>query len=388
MKKPYTLTAVVFLVFIFTLAALLLTDAPSIAQAALTGWRGAEGSLADRLDGATGGLEEGVNTSLRRGNLAVELYGGLLRLAGKRVSEDPSVPDYSVAVMGNGAITFVNLDADGLPDITQSAGEIEQWADTLAGADIPLLFIAYPKKTPRTDNGLPPGLADLPVLKMDALVDALDQQDVDVLDLRDSFEALGDYSSLFYRTDHHWNVRGGFFAFQTICKTLRTNYGLDLDLFYEDLANYDSEILPDWFLGTQGKRVGTLFAGADDFELMTPAFDTSLTFSIPSQGVVREGTMEESILFPEYAATKDYYNGNPYVYYAGGDFDLVTIENHLDPDGPSILLVRDSMGCALTPFLALDCSTLTLVDTRYYTGDVASLAIELGVDLVLVLRGP
>ena len=65
----------------------------------------------------------------------------------------------------------------------------------------------------------------------------------------------------------------------------------------------------------------------------------------------------------------------------------MTIENHLNPDGPHILLVRDSMACVVTPFLALDCSTLTLVDTRYFTGDVAQLAQELQVDLVLVMRG-
>ena len=97
--------------------------------------------------------------------------------------------------------------------------------------------------------------------------------------------------------------------------------------------------------------------------------------------------MEETILFPERVAERDYYSGNPYTYYSGGDYDLLTIENHLNPDGPAILLVRDSMACAVTPFLALGCSTLTQVDTRYYEGNVADLALELRPDLVLILRG-
>lgn len=386
MKKPYALTAVVFLAFLFGVAALLAADAPAIGRSVLTAWRNTAGGAAEHLDSATAAMEEAVNTSLRRNNYAVELYGGLLRLAGKRVSEDPAVPDYSVALMDNGSITFVNLDTTEVADMSAAADEIAGWADALADADIPLLYVAYPRKTPRTGSGLPAGLTDRPVLKMAALVDELAARGVPLLDLRDTFEALGDYSSLFFRTDHHWNVRGGFFAFQTIAAVLREDYGLDMDSFYEDESNYRSQVLEDWFLGSQGKRVGTLFAGTDDFELLTPAFDTSFTYTLHAEGLVREGSMEETLLFPERAAEKDYYNANPYTYYSGGDYAMATAVNHGNPGGPSILLVRDSMACAVTPFLALDCSTLTTVDTRYYTADIVALALELQPDIVLVMR--
>lgn len=387
MKKPYTLTAVVFLVFIFGLALFLLTDILGIGKSVLTAWRNTDGGVVAHLDAATDSTEEALNTSLRRGNVVVELYGGMLRLMGKDVSEDPAIPDYSVARMENGAINFVNLDTTELPDNSETVAEISGWAEELAAEDIPLLHVAYPKKTARGDSGMPVSLADWPVLKMSALVDGLRGEGVSVLDLRDSFEALGDYSHLFYRTDHHWNIRGGLLAYQTMAQTLRVEYDLALDPFYEDETNYSSEILEDWFLGSQGKRVGTLFGGTDDFELLTPNFDTHFTFSIPSEGVVRTGPMEETILFPQRVAEKDYYNGNPYTYYGGGDYDLLTIENHSNPNGPVILMVRDSMACAVTPFLASGCSTLIQVDTRYFEGDVAELAVEYDVDMVLVLRG-
>lgn len=387
MKKPYALTAVVFLVFIFGLALFLLTDIVGIGKTVLTAWRNTDGGVVAHLDAATAGTEDALNASLRRGNVAVELYGGMLRLLGKDVSEDPSIPDYSVARTENGSITFVNLDRTEIAATAETVQELADWSETLAAKNIPLLHVAYPRKTPRAETGLPIGLADWPSLKMSALVDGLQTSGVSVLDLRDSFEALGDYSHLFFRTDHHWNIQGGLFAYQTIAQTLREDYGLTLDTFYEDASNYNSDVLEDWFVGSQGKRVGTLFGGTDDFELLTPNFDTDFTFSIPSQGVVRTGPMEGTILFPERVAQRDYYNGNPYTYYSGGDYDLLTIENHNNPDGPTILLVRDSMACAVTPFLALSCSTLIQVDTRYYEGDVAQLALELEPDMVLVLRG-
>lgn len=387
MKKPYTLTAVVFLVFIFGLFVFLLTDSLSIGKSVLTAWRNTDGGVVSHLDSATASTEEALNSSLRRGNVVVELYGGLLRLMGKEVSEDPAIPDYSVARMENGQINFVNLDTKELPDNSKTVGEIVGWNNALAERDIPLLHIAYPKKTPRSNSGMPISIPDWPVLKMSALVDGLCSEGVSVLDLRDSFEGLGDYSHLFFRTDHHWNIRGGLFAWQTIAETLRTDYSLPIDPFYEDEGNYNSEILENWFLGSQGKRVGTLFGGADDFELLTPSFDTAFTFTVHDTATIRSGSMEETILFPQRVEKKDYYNGNPYTYYGGGDYGLLTIQNHLNPDGPSILLVRDSMACAVTPFMASACSLLVQVDTRYYEGDPAQLALDLGVDMVLVLRG-
>ena len=387
MKRTNTYLAALFLLALTALLGVTLLSGKTIASEVLTDLRAEGQSLTARLESATGGAESAVNAALRRGNLAVELYGGALRLMGKRVSEDASVADYTVVRMDNGAITFCNLETKTLPDNSAAADEVAGWARALEQAEIPLLYVAYPKKTPRTDNGLPPDIPDWPVLKMNALVEHMRERGVDVLDLRDAFEGRGDYSDLFYRTDHHWNIEGGFFAFQTICETLRAEYGLAMDPWFEDASHYHWDVLENWFLGSQGKRVGSLFAGVDDFTVMTPDFETDFTFSIPSRETVRKGTMEETILFPERIGEKDYYNANPYTYYAGGDYDYVTIENHRNPDGPSILVVRDSMTCALTPFLALDCSKLTLIDTRYFQGDVAAAALELQPDIVLVTRG-
>jgi AraC-like DNA-binding protein len=55
MKKPYTLTAVVFLVFVFGLALFLLANLLPIGRSVLTAWRNTEGSIVDRLDAATAG---------------------------------------------------------------------------------------------------------------------------------------------------------------------------------------------------------------------------------------------------------------------------------------------------------------------------------------------
>ena len=72
------------------------------------------------------------------------------------------------------------------------------------------------------------------------------------------------------------------------------------------------------------------------------------------------------------SSSRDWFNGNPYVYYSGGDFGVSTIVNESDPDGPTVVLLRESFSCALTPFLALSCGKPVTIDLRYFEGDLSS----------------
>ena len=52
-------------------------------------------------------------------------------------------------------------------------------------------------------------------------------------------------------------------------------------------------------------------------------------------------------------------------------------------------MIRDSFGCAITPFLALQCSQLVTIDLRAYCGDDLMAEIEgIDPDLVLMLYNP
>ena len=61
------------------------------------------------------------------------------------------------------------------------------------------------------------------------------------------------------------------------------------------------------------------------------------------------------------------------------------MRNENNPDGPRIVLIRDSFSCALAPFLALQCSQLTTIDLRYYEGNLAEELEQMQPDLVLLL---
>ncbi|MFQ8761698.1 MAG: hypothetical protein ACLSAF_21810 [Intestinimonas sp.] len=131
--------------------------------------------------------------------------------------------------------------------------------------------------------------------------------------------------------------------------------------------------------------MGSLYAGVDDIELWVPTFHTNFTYSIPIYDMERTGPFEESLLFPERVEERDYFGGNPYTLYAGGDYPMGRIYNEVHPEGKRILLLRDSYACALTPFLALSCGELITIDLRYFHDDLLSYVDWLEPDVVLVM---
>ena len=343
MNRRNTITAVLFLL-LMTGGLLLLA----------TSFFGREGSFETLLktfvrekdpSAVLEGAESAINQDLDRDHLFIQLYGGVQRITGRRVVED-MVEGNTVAKLTTGAINFVNVNAsDYTPDSLMEFGNV--CADTFQA-------------------------------ELEAL-------DVPYVDLRPMFESNGIYSGWFFNTDHHWKPEAAFFAWQNLAQILDERYGFHTPTYLTQPSNWTTTVLDDFFLGSQGKRVGSLYAGVDDFTIYTPKFETSLTYSSPTSNFERTGSFNESVCFPERVEEKDWFNGNPYTYYSGGDYALATMTNHKNPNGPRIVLLRESFSCALAPFLALSCSELTTIDLRHFQGDLMETIEGLEPDLVMTL---
>ena len=385
MKRRNTITAILFL---------LLTAAGLIMVA--TSFLGGEGKLETLLkttvrdrdpSALLEGAESAVNSDLDRDHLFIQLYGGVQRLSGRRVIQD-MVAGNTVAKLSTGALNFVNLGAAAQPDqaaVDARAEATAEFAGELEAHGVPYLYIAAPQKIKRGGDMLPDGLEENGNATCDAYLEALDKRGVDYIDLRPLFESNGIYSNWFFNTDHHWKPEAAFFAWQNLTGELDLRYGFETPSALTDPNNWNTRVLEDFFLGSQGKRVGSLYAGADDFTLYTPKFDTDLTYANSDGSFTRSGPFDQSVCFPERVAEQDWFNGNPYTYYSGGDYAMATMTNHKNPHGPKVVLIRESFSCALAPFLALSCSELTTIDLRYFTGDLMDTIQELDPDLVLTL---
>ncbi|HJB57826.1 MAG TPA: hypothetical protein H9714_09775 [Candidatus Flavonifractor intestinipullorum] len=326
--------------------------------------------------------ESDLNEDLDQSHGFIELYGGFQRLTGRRVIQDVN-QDAQVVKLADGALNFSYLSGEPM-DISGPAQAVDRLRGALEERGVPLLYVAAPQKV-QSAALLPPGLADYNNGNADRLLAALETAGTDTVDLRPLFAETGRYADYFFRTDHHWKPEGAFLAWQYLTGILEEDYGIATDPAYTDAANYDQVVYEDYFLGSQGKRVGTLYAGTDDIVEYIPKFETDFTYECPSYPFTRTGPFEESLLFPERVAERDWFNGNPYTLYAGGDYPLATITNHRNPEGKKIVLLRESFSCAMTPFLALSCSELTTIDLRYFQGDLTETLEEIDPDLVVIL---
>lgn len=340
--------------------------------------------LLQQVEDFVDGAEPALHAALDRDHQLVQVYGGVQWLAGRTYVEDPANEEYGVAKLPGGSLTFLNQE-EAEEDVSDNAKQLLRLRDMLELRDIPLLYLQAPQKV-APDGDIPPGTENYGNDYADQLLSILEEEDVSFLDFRTLFqEQDAPWSSWFFRTDHHWTPQAAFLAHQALTAHLREEYGFDIPEKCDDPEQFSQETYADAFLGSQGKRVGTLYGGVDDFTVITPDFPTRFTYDINNGQQVRSGRFASSLLFPEQLAEIDYYNGNPYTFYSGGDFGFTRITNHSNPDGPRVLLIRDSFGCALAPFLALDCSELITVDLRSFYGPVGAYVDALEPDLVLVL---
>lgn len=276
-------------------------------------------------------------------------------------------------------------------EIEEIALKIEELKNIVEKNKASFLYCIAPTKG--LYESLPENVENAYVNNHNSFISKLKSHGVPTLDLSVALKENGvKDSDVFYYTDHHWTATSGFMATKAICEKLNKCYEFDYTQSLIDMNNYNIKVYPDWFLGSKGKKVGAFFTwhGADDFELITPRFETDLTEMQPFKNQVRSGSFEETVLYKN-NLEKDYYKINTYATYSGGDFRLQIVKNNLNPNGKKVLLIRDSFACVVSPFLSLQTSELHICDVRngdYYVGDKLNIETyiqEINPDYVIVL---
>ena len=249
-----------------------------------------------------------------------------------------------------------------LQSVAQQVSVLEKKSDSV-GADF--LYLAVPEKG--YYQTFPSNIRDYGKVNFDDYLCCLKEKNIPVLSYVDEFKKRDmDKEDIYYYTDTHWTTNVGLLAAQLACDSLNQRYGIAFDQSKLDINNYNQKLYPDWFLGVLGKKVGTWFTwkGADDFNLITPKFKTSLIEEKPYEDSVRKGSFENTILYGEQIYEKDYYHHDPYSGYCGGNHRLQIFKNQLENNGKTALFIRDSFSHVVTPYFALQFKELHVVDTR------------------------
>ena len=314
-------------------------------------------------------------------------YNGLFaRLTGRRAYNKTML--MTNGMLNYGSETFSEKQ-DGSLEITL-ADSIGQFSDFLDSLGIPMCFALAPVKEDLEGELLPEAFHNYQNETGSNLLNLLENKGVDTLDLRSFLTQNAKQSSqYFYRTDHHWNGDGALCAYGILMNYLRENCDPELDCTYTNPELWERFTLENSFLGTHGKRVGTLYAGTDDLIWYEPTFETDMSLAIPDYNLFFKGSFSEVNIREEYREKQDYYAVTPYVIYVGGDYPLVQHRNMNAPNHKKVLFLKDSFGLAIETFLSTEFSAVDVIDPRYYseTG-IAEYCLWTRPDLVVMLMSP
>ncbi len=174
---------------------------------------------------------------------------------------------------------------------------------------------------------------------------------------------------IYFRTDHHWTSLGAYYAAQ--------QFASDLGLPFQDLSVYEKEARPG-FLGTMYKYTNMnaiIRDNPEDFVTYKPPVSYTATFYNQSF----QNGFEHDIFFH----FSDDYRSMWYSTFINGDAYAVQIKSGACSNGRKLLIVKDSYGNALVPFLLYSFEEIYVVDARVFKLKLRDVVSQYGVTDVL-----
>ncbi len=295
----------------------------------------------------------------------ITLNGGYARLQGRTLYNE-------VQVMTNGMLTSTTASMMKTSDFSENLSRFSRW---LEDRGIPFLFVMAPFKLPTEENLLPAGAEDRANDIANQAMAELAELGVPTLDLRKEISRNREQiEKYFYRTDHHWNADGAFRAFQLLMEAIRGRFP-ETRTTCTDAALWEKTVKPDWWLGSDGRRVGPLFGGTDDLDYILPAFETEMSrYSIgvwTCHGDFREANMREWLM-----ERSDLFEMDSYSRYVGGPYAQTLHRNLNAENHRRLTIIRDSFMLPLECFLSTEFTSLDVIDPRTFplaAGDYVAL---------------
>lgn len=245
-----------------------------------------------------------------------------------------------------------------------------------------LVYANTPYTSSKYDPQLPIGINDYGNDNCDRFLQMLKDAGVDTIDFRETMHDDGiDQYSMMYKTDHHWTTKAGLYAYGVLEDYIVDKTGCDVDERISDIQNYTVTTYKKWHLGSRGQRTGIYYAGIDDFDLIIPNFDTSI-----QNGAGTVGNMQDVMINMEPLTNKDYTSRYTYDSVLGGSLGHFT---NLDcKNDIKVLIITDSFGKAVAPYLAMGFAQIDYVYDADVSGVTPEFIESIDPDVVIMMYYP
>lgn len=305
----------------------------------------------------TGGVED--NIELKEDTLLVIKADSVK----KPVKKDSvkAVPDYdkssSIIVYNNKAIQLFSGTQETARRYAEMVNLYKQTFDSLQiycmVAPTPIDFY-LPKEYKRASN--------YEKANIEFVESALDSNVV----FADAYSEIAKHTDryIYFNTDHHWTGLGAYYAYRGFCKSA----GLDA---YE-LNQFEKKKMKKKFLGslygiTLDKRLRDIKDSVEYYKLPVP----TKVFRYNKDS----SRFEKTSLFSNVAN---------YANFLGGDHPLVKIESEVNTQ--KLLIIKDSFGNAVAPYMALHFGTVYVMDYRYYDVNLPDFVKMHGITAIMFLH--
>lgn len=336
-----------------------------------------------KLNALSPAFEKAVSANIYRRSFWVDLNGLAWRIQGRRMVDDPVI-----LRDGKGMLHPAPKPALDPAIIAEYSENLRSVAEFATGLGIPFIYAVAPCKNIGKGSSLPYGLKDMSDDNADRLLSAIRAYGIDTLDLRRSILADGeDASSLFFRTDHHWNAQAALRAAGEISRALSAT-GVKVEAgSIPSIREMEARTWKRRFLGSFGVRTGRWFVGADDFQVFFPKDGGDFEYGQYGQSempkVVRgsffEALVNRAALDGEYV--------NSYMAFLYGGYVENRIVNRSLERGVRVLLIADSFGRILAPYLSLGVREVRYIDPQEgrFRGSVTAYIAEYDPDAVVCM---
>jgi len=171
---------------------------------------------------------------------------------------------------------------------------------------------------------------------------------------------------LFFKTDHHYTLRGAYLTYTSIIDKINADCGTSLSYPLESDGGITFSTVPNKYIGSYSRKVFALSSVSE--HLTMASFGKDIPFKRYDNG-------NESPSYV-YAAPADNVTDLVYSYYMGGDIANTVIDTGRD-DLPSILIYGDSFTNALESILYYSFDEMHSVDLRHYNEMTLAEYVEL-----------
>ena len=231
----------------------------------------------------------------------------------------------------------------------------------VTSADRDVYIAIAPTSTWINEEKLPSGM---PVLDERACADLLKKElegesKAHIIDL---YEPLMQHAGeqLYYRTDHHWTTKGAGYAYRAIAESM----GLEA----KDISRYERHEAYD-FLGTHYAKYKGIFVVPDVIEY----------YDVPIDALELEDKTVYDLIDADKLSGYDKYGAFMY----GNDGRYVVRANK--GLGKNLYIFKDSYANCLIPYLVMNYDNITVMDMRYFGGNVSNeLSADPDADVLLM----